>query len=904
MVNGTNCTPVDITNQLPFVSFGDFGKPIIFQKREKLKRILEGLSKDEKVQLKPEFANLVNFSDYKNHPIHRWFKYREGYSTALIKKLLSHKKQQRRVLDPFCGSGTTLIASKELGINSIGFDINPLATFVSEVKTRDYTREDIENLRKYTGEVLKISEVQALPPPALKILHKVFNEEILETLLKIKRNISTIKYSKYQDFLKLGWLAILEQVSNTRKEGNGIKYRFTKRTKSGYVSIPQQEWEDRVFSNNKVDFVIKAVKEKYDQMLNDLEKYPLKKTYTKVYTESSLHLTDFLKEETVTTAVFSPPYANCFDYFEIFKVELWMGDFIKSYKELRKLRASALRSNPNTTLEIKGREIQLDELDQLLDLMSEEILWDKNIKKFVKGYFEDMHLVLKGIFELLEPDGECIIVAGNSAYSGVVVPTDLLLSKIGRKIGYSDIEIFPTRHLTTSSQQRKELKPLLGYLRESIVILKKSSKKSPKKVDELPIDEEIKRNQRFIITSNNVAYLTHKIHKYPAKFIPQIPRWGIVKYQEKNRVNTILDPFCGSGTTLVEGIQLGHETYGIDIDPLSRLISKVKTTKIDKNVLLSLNEEVISKIKNKKKGTFKPSIPTLSHWFNEDAVRKLSIIRDVIEDYREQKDIYNFLVICLSSIIRRTSNADNESQKTYVSHTNIKKPEDAFQLFFKNLKLYSERLSDLFKIVPPSGKAEIFEDCVNAGDFSEYWKRNIGTEVDIAITSPPYIKAIDYIYNQMAEYFWIGDLFGLETQKLQNAYKTKYIGTKQVPASVYSKRLCTDYESIDSLIDEIYSRNKKYAYITAKFFLDMEKNVQNVREVLRRGGHYIIVIGNNNVSEVPVNSNEIIAEISENNGFKMSNFFAYKIRNRYMRFPRKGRGGLIKEDWIIDLEKL
>ncbi len=874
------------------------------EKSAKLETVLENLSNDEIIMSKPEFANLVNFSDYKDHPIHRWFKYREGYSTSLIKTLLARKKNQTRVLDPFCGSGTTLIASNELGIDSVGFDINPLATFVSEVKTREYTKENVENLKTLVEEVLDISGVQSTPVPKLKIIDKVFNEEILETLLKIKYNLSIITSRKYHNFLKLGWLAILENVSNARKEGNGIKYKFTKRTKDGYVKTPQNKWEDEAFGENKSSFVVKTLKEQYIQMLNDLETNPFKKTDTKVYTESSIHLTDYLEEGTVSTAIFSPPYANCFDYFEIFKVELWMGDFVNDYKELRDLRGSALRSNPNTRLDVVGREINLKELDQLLELMDEDVLWDKKIKKFVKGYFEDMHSVMTEIFDLLEPDGECIIVVGTSAYSGVIVPTDLLLSKIGKKIGFSDIKIFPTRHLTTSSQQRGELEPFLEYLRESVIVLKKSKQEVPLKVNELPTDTKIRKYQRYNITSNNVAYLTHNIHKYPAKFIPQIPRWGISKYQQKNKKNIILDPFCGSGTTLVEGMLVGHEIYGIDIDPLSRLISKVKTTKIDENVLISLNKEIISKIEIKKKGVFRPSIPTLSHWFNEDAVEKLSIIRDVIEEYRGQKDIYDFLIVCFSSIIRRVSNADNESQKTYVSHTNIKIPEDAFRLFSRNIKLYSDRLIELSKLTPKSGKAKIFDDCIDSRNFSEYWKRNIGTEVDIAITSPPYIKAIDYIYNQMVEHFWIGDLFGLENQKLQNEHKRKYVGTKQILADEYSKKIHTGYCKIDSIVDEVYKIDKKHAAIVSKFFLDMEANIKNVHEVLKKGGHYIIVIGNNNVSGIEINSNEIIAEIGENNGFKLNNIFAYEIRNRFMRFPRNGKGGLIKEDWIVDLEKL
>lgn len=882
----------------------NFSKGSLDNSYEKLNLILESLSLDKKVRSKPEFANLVNFSDYKEHPVHRWFKYREGYSTTLIKNILESKKNLRRVLDPFCGSGTTLIASKELGIDSIGFEINPLASFVSQVKTQDYSKEDIKTLTELATKILDISNARAEPSPNLKIISKIFNSDILDTLLKIKYNISLVNYTKHQDFLKLGWLSILEEVSNTRKEGNGIKYKFTKRTKNGYIGIPQNEWEDKFFGDNKENFVIKKLEEKYHHMITDVENNSLKKSNTKIYNESSLYLTNFLEENSVSIAIFSPPYANCFDYFEIFKVELWMGDFVKTYDELKVLRSSALRSNTNAKMDIEGREFHFEELYQIIDLIDEDSLWNKNIKKVIKGYFEDMHLVLKEIFNVLEADGECIIVVGNSAYGGVVVPTDLLLAEIGRQIGFSDVEIFPVRHLTASSQQREKLKPFLNYMRESIVVLKKAEYLDLISVEELPISEKIPKKQKYFINSNDVAYCTHNIHKYPAKFIPHVPRWGLKKYQLEGKTNIILDPFCGSGTTLVESMLLGHHAYGIDIDPLSRLISKVKTTRIEDKRLLSLRDEVITKVNNKKNGLFKPSIPTLHHWFNKENTEKLSIIRDVIEEYKEDKDLYDFLIICMSSIIRRASNADNQSQKTYVSHTNPKEPEDAFQLFFKNLTIYTERIISLSNSAPSGAEATVFEDCINSTSFAKYWYKTVNEEADIVITSPPYIKAVDYIYNQMAELFWIGDLFSLETQKLQNEYKKNYVGTKQVPASVYSERIYTNYEVIDSIVDKIYTRSPHYAYITAKFFLDIEKNINEVNKVLKDKGHYLIVIGNNSVSGTPVNSSEFIVEIARNNGFNLDNLFSYEIRNRYMRFPRKGRGGLIKEDWIIDLEKV
>ena len=879
--------------------FGDCSQETILLERNSLRTFLSSLETGLSIKPNASFATLVNFSNYENHPIHRWFKYREGYSIKLVKQFL--QRDETLVLDPFCGSGTTLLAAKEEGLSSIGFDINPVSTFISEVKTADYSEEDIITLRKLIGKILNMSVENKLDKPELSIIDKVFNEEILNVLLCLKEAINEVKEKKHHDFLKLGWLSILEEVSNARKEGNGIKYRFTKRTPNGYVTLPQKEWEEKAFGKHKKNFVFDALKEKYSEMLYDIEHSRFKTTKTLIYQESALAIDKHIKKGTISTVIFSPPYANSFDYFEIFKVELWMGDFVKNYEELKNLRRKALRSNVNSELNSSGT-IKFAELDLLLSFLKEDKLWDDNIKKVLYGYFTDMKIVLEKAFECLKPNGECVIVVGNSAYGGVIIPTDALLAHIAKKIGFEGVEINVARHLTTSSQQKVELTTLKEHLRESVIVMRKPSKESTyTKVVELP-QFSIPKGKKFIITSNNVSYLTHVIHKYPAKFIPQIPRWAISKYASSGKC-IVLDPFCGSGTTLVEGILLGNKSYGIDIDPLARLISKVKTTHLEKERLDTAIQDVINRLGIKKTAEFKPSIPNLSHWFSNDAIKKLGIIRDVIEENKSDKDIYDFLIVAYSSIIRRASNADNQSQKTYVSHTNIKEPEDAFDLFKRKLEQYSVRLQQLFEYLPQGAKAHILEKSSDARNFSSHWIKTGCPKVDIAITSPPYLKAVDYVYTHMAEYFWIGDLFGLQTMKQQNNSEQQYMGTKRVPVADYSTRLETNYDSINLLTELVYKKNKKFAYVLAKFFIDMEMNIREVRKVLKDGGHYIIVIGNNKVAGVPINSNKIISEIGIRNGFELENMFAYKIRNRYMRFPRKGRGGLITEDWIIDLRK-
>ena len=144
------------------------------------------------------------------------------------------------------------------------------------------------------------------------------------------------------------------------------------------------------------------------------------------------------------------------------------------------------------------------------------------------------------------------------------------------------------------------------------------------------IPTDIEQNSILNIVTRDVNTHTHGFHKYPAKFIPHIPKWAILKYLNGNKDKNILDPFCGSGTTLVEGILAGYNTIGIDIDPLSAMISKVKTTRLDEKELKFISEWLVKELKTKKKGIFKPDCETIEHWFTKDAISKLSIIITLI----------------------------------------------------------------------------------------------------------------------------------------------------------------------------------------------------------------------------------------------------------------------------------
>ncbi len=426
------------------------------------------------------------------------------------------------------------------------------------------------------------------------------------------------------------------------------------------------------------------------------------------------------------------------------------------------------------------------------------------------------------------------------------------------------------------------------------------------------IPAEIEENSILNIVTRDVNTHTHGFHKYPAKFIPHIPKWAISKYLNGVTDKTILDPFCGSGTTLVESVLAGFNAVGIDIDPLSALISKVKTTRLDKSELTKISKWLIQQINSKPRGTFKPDCDRIDHWFTNDAIEKLSVIRTLINqipekfvDNRKVRDIQDLLIICLSSIIRRVSNADNESQKTYVSHTKIKYPEEVNTVFLSQLELFVERAIYFSESTSAQSKSEII---VSSSALS-LAKKVCNKQIDLAITSPPYIKAVDYIYNQMVELFWIGDLFEMQTQTKQNKKKKNYIGNKQILKAEYSKyspyNKTLGIENLDLKLQKVFDTDKKnghkHSYITFKYFRDMEKHFAEMENCLVENTHYIMVVGDSNVSDIFIDTADFLVEIAKRNGFRLSNKWGYKIKNRYMRFDRKGRGGIIEVDWVLDL---
>ncbi len=410
---------------------------------------------------------------------------------------------------------------------------------------------------------------------------------------------------------------------------------------------------------------------------------------------------------------------------------------------------------------------------------------------------------------------------------------------------------------------------------------------------EIPVDLKVNKGDRFLFISYEQTRYTHGIHKYPAKFFPELPRWLIKKYT--NEYDIVLDPFGGSATTSIEALLNRRNSISVDIDPFAQFLAKVKTTKLNNEELEIFTNILIKKITefriSKDLENFIPEFPYRDNWFNKDIIYELAYIKKSIYELNISKELQNFFLATFSSIIRAVSNADNNCTRTVIRKRLNKQiyPTLALTKFVENLLLYKSRIEEFNKYVPENVFVEIPTDCdARELKYSENF-------FDFAITSPPYVNAVDYPRTHQLEIYWLE----LEKGSL-TPLKKKHVGTESVSINQYKKLHYIGIDEVDRVIENIYNVDKRRAYIAYKFLIDMEKNLKEVYRTLKNGSRYVIVIGNNKIRGFTFESWKYLIYLAEKNNFKLETYFGSEIIKHFIKIKRDER---INTDWVIILRK-
>lgn len=401
-----------------------------------------------------------NFTLSSKYPRHRWFYYKEGFSPVLVENLLNEFKATKDsiICDPFCGAGTTLAVAQANDMRSFGFEVNPFAVLISSVKTVMYSPAEASTFESYLATLSALTLNASYPVPDNKYLGRIFTPEMLSIQQNIKAYIDVLPDGNAKNLMYFCWLCTLENCSLYRKAGNGLKVKTRK--------------PDFSLLGEKT-YAINAIKERANIILQDISK-PVSGPVPSIYCESATTMESKIEANSLDVVIFSPPYANCFDYTKIYYLELWFGGFVNSKTDQKDIRMKSIRSHVHATWPERYESFRLPELhDVIIALIEKEKLWTTRIPSMLNGYFADMAETLRQTYTCLKPGGHCAIVVSNSAYAGVIVPTDVFLAMIAENLGFKINEIKVERLIITSSQQYRKTEPIKKYLRESVVKIQK-----------------------------------------------------------------------------------------------------------------------------------------------------------------------------------------------------------------------------------------------------------------------------------------------------------------------------------------------------------------------------------------------------------------------------------------------
>lgn len=246
----------------------------------------------------------------------------------------------------------------------------------------------------------------------------------------------------------------------------------------------------------------------------------------------------------------------------------------------------------------------------------------------------------------------------------------------------------------------------------------------------------------------------HAIHPYPARFIAEIPR-ALISILEIPPGTAVLDPFCGSGSTLVEAQLAGFAAIGIDLNPIACLISRVKTQPLPDTFLDEVNR-CVEEAKRLAETAVIPSIPNLNHWFAPSVQQEITNLRQVI-GLVSNLYIKEALQLTLSSIVVRLSNQDSDTR--YAAVDKKRQPGDVYLQFLAAARQFWAAKQSYY----PQ-----FIDCqVMEKNILLTIPADISRPVGCVITSPPYPNAYEYWLYHKYRMFWLGyDPLAVKAQEI------------------------------------------------------------------------------------------------------------------------------------------
>jgi hypothetical protein len=430
----------------------------------------------------PLVSNIANSQINKviatDNAAHDWYRFVLSFPPHLVREYLERfsLSENDRVLDPFCGTGTTLVECKKLGISSIGIEAHPMSHFASQTKTNwNVDPEGLEEHAKLIAAIAKqkllsdgvaddvflhlasgadkfldrAQTYRTLPPDRLKLLlTNSISPLPLHKVLVLLETMEEECDDRYHQHERLALAKAL--VSSIGNLHFGPEVGIGKIKKDASVVTP---WLIGIRS-----------------MARDLrELHLLSGTPSVVYLADSRHLQNLLEPNSISAVITSPPYPNEKDYTRTTRLESVILEFFKDKAELQKLKRTLLRSNTRNVYKgddddqwISSHD-RIEKIAQLIEKRRIELGktsgFERLYHRVTKLYFGGMARHLSQLRGLLRPGAYLAYVVGDQAsYLRVMIRTGQLLGEIATKLGYQivAVDLFRTRLATATKEQLRE----------------------------------------------------------------------------------------------------------------------------------------------------------------------------------------------------------------------------------------------------------------------------------------------------------------------------------------------------------------------------------------------------------------------------------------------------------------
>ena len=403
----------------------------------------------------------------------------------------------------------------------------------------------------------------------------------------------------------------------------------------------------------------------------------------------------------------------------------------------------------------------------------------------------------------------------------------------------------------------------------------------------------------------STRYSTHGLHEYKGKFNPQTARHLITSLVPDDL--PILDPFCGSGTTLVEAAHLGRVAEGWDMNPFAVHLAntKVRTLRLDPIEIEHDANDLVQGLKSNGSLTKKTDarLEYLLKWFRPQELCFFEELRGKISAFPKTKDF--FLTIC-SDLLRDYSLQEPGDLRIRRRHSPMpnENPKDVFlkRVQKELFKLKQQKLS----VLKAQGKQTAYLVDARKGRTSTY-------QFGGAITSPPYFVALPYIDTQRLSLVWLGLSSPKEIRQLEASItgSREFRNTaerethRKVKNGVYlkwPKELQVTYDELNSRTEATSAgfRTQAMPALFARFFTDMAQTFTAVKQVVKRGGRFALVVGQNNVGKgnniFSINTPELLALVGESQGWGIQEIVPL---DAYKRFSIHSKNSVKVEKLVI-----